>query len=1058
MSTGGSKTTQTLHIPFDSGMDQRTHPRQTQAGQQVLEAVNVRYNQLGGVEKRPGLTNVDNAFANTSRAFSGGVQGKLIANDGELIVTDGYHIGGMSVTAGVRTLVERSLTPEAVSKLKPVISSQYQISGRDSCYSTDGLIFHAWASGKQTIVASVSAQTDIYTTVEDYVTGAVLVSNESAAGLGTWWTPKVVACGNVVYLMWSDNAGIVGTINLYYKKWDRVNLVWGAKTTLRSDLQGDFAVYASPNFIYTLVSAANVVRATRYTSALAISADTALEVLTGTNVVRFGLAITARNNDAVTWAAYDKRNTATNVHSVTTVALDSSFAMSFAAPFLAYTSVSATVAIGVVVDESTNNEVLAITSGASASQPSQFKSVFPVYDVNANPVNNATPPNRTSFWVSVASKPFIRGSGSALSPKRAYVFAIVGGAIINGSNAVTAAQYTHMLLELGIDGNPVTWSPRPIAWQANRFASEEWLASPFSWPFWSPPSATDLSDGRVMCDISIKRNNRSRVSLSSHVSDFNPQNRFLNARLGQTVLMSPGFYWDRGRLAELSFAYWPQGLDAVATTTGGGLADGTYSYRALYEFIDGNGFVHQSIPSDPISAVVSGGGGLGKVTLTVPTLSVTSRQAAGTGFTSVRIVIYRLVTTGALSGAWSRLFAEGLEPLNDTTQQSISVVDLGNAGTSPTTSEELYTDSGVFPNVMPAGFTACVAYRNRVWIAYGHTVNYSKAFVTGSTVNFTDAFELPLEESGDITAMWVMDDTLYISTADRMYYLYADGPNDFGQQGDVNTPNRVATDFGCIEPRSVVVTQVGTLYQSRAGIQLLKRDRSVSAEPVGARVQTDLVNFPTITGATIHPDGRICTFSCVNTAGTLGIRLVYDYATDRWSRDTLLLGSDQSGSYVISEAVVAGKKYSLVSNGTGVSSRAYFENSATSLDDGGWVPMSISMGEVHPLGLQGNVAFLKWTVQQERRSAYNISAFFFKDYEAAPYQAAAKTDAQILAMNAPQFSFDTSIHRAQSMRVKLIDTPPAVLGTGFASRWIGLAVELDPLDNKTFKLPAANKG
>src|SRR5438445_657589 len=142
--------------------------RATQAGGQVLEAVNVRYNKLGGVEKRAGLTSVDNIFFTSGRAFSGGVQGKLIPNDNELVVTDGYHIGSRSVALGnghPQVLIERGQAPEAVSKLRPIEASQYTLFGQDTCYSIDGLIFHAWLAGVGPYFST--AQNDIFTSVED---------------------------------------------------------------------------------------------------------------------------------------------------------------------------------------------------------------------------------------------------------------------------------------------------------------------------------------------------------------------------------------------------------------------------------------------------------------------------------------------------------------------------------------------------------------------------------------------------------------------------------------------------------------------------------------------------------------------------------------------------------------------------------------------------------------------------------------------------------------------------------------------------------------------------
>ena len=1052
MATGGQKTTQTLHLNFDAGMDQRTHPRQTQAGGQVLEAVNIRYKNLGGVEKRPGMARVDDSFNQV--LFSAGAQGKLIGNDNELIATDGYRIGSMHlVTAAFSRFTNRGQAPEAVSKLRPIDSSQYVLYGQDICYSTDGLIFHAWLAGGTNILGA-SAANDIYTSVEDATTGALLVGAESTVGLGNWSTPSLVACGNEVYLFYTESLFTTAPWHLRYRKWDRRNMRWGPITTLRSDMQGQIAVTSSNSSFYFAWFHSGGLYVARYGPGLVFDTETLiLNASPPTIGLGIGVAIAVRKDDQLTWVSWGSINTTgTPVDTIQAAPYDVNLDQ-ITPPFTTYTFVGLPLQLGICVDESTNNLVSAI---GAATNGEPF-TVFPVYDTSGNPVGNATPPNRTQYWVSPASKPFVRGDGSLSNPKRAYIYALVGGAIANPSNATTPPQYTHMLLELGIDSSPITWSARPITWQAPRYAITVGLGSVL-FQLWGYPSVADLGNGTVVCDATIRRNNRQRVSLSSHLVDFNPQNRFLSAKLGQTVLMSPGFFWDKSKLAEISFAYWPQALDATAATSGGSLPDATYLYRALYEYIDANGFVHQSIPSDPVSITVSGGGGAGKVTLKVPCLTVTARQPAGSNFSGVRIVIYRQISTGVLSGAYLRLFAEGSEPLNDTTQQTITIVDDGatNISIGPN-AEELYTDPGVFPNVMPASFTACSTYRNRVWVAYGHTVNYSKAFVTGSTVNFTDAFELPLEETGDITAMWKMDDTLYISTADSIYWLQADGPNDFGQQNDINTPNRVATDFGCIEPRSVVVTQVGTLYQSRAGIQLLKRDRSVSPEAVGARVQADLANFPTITAANLHPNGRICTFDCVNGSGQ-GIRLVYDYATDRWSRDTLLAANDQQGSYIISEAVAGAQQYTMISRG-GSPSMVYVETPTVSYDDGVWVPMSVHFGEVHPLGLQGNVSFLKWTINQLRVGSFNASAAFYKDYETTAFDSRTILDATISAAPHAQISIDVAPnHRAQSMRMKLLDAPPASLdGTGKGGAWIGLAVELDPLDNKTFKLPAAGK-
>lgn len=1053
MSTGSSKATQSINLTFDGGMDQRTHPRQTQAPT-VLDAVNVRYPQLGGVEKRFGLRNLGGVFRDGYSMVPG--QGRLIGFQDELIVTDKYRFGSRSVAAGTEWYVNKGKIPEATSKLRPIASTQYQVVGQDVGATSDGLLVHAWlggGSGLNQIVDPTIKNNGVFATVEDTVTGTVISASVQLTDHSwNWWAPQVVIRNGIdIFILWAVNPRTsVPAPGIFYVKWDRSAMAWSPPAVLAAP--GDvqlFAAAANATSVYILTISGVTLRLFVYNSVMTLVSNNLIDpapAASGTGMIGYGLSAT----NTVIWGSYFLPNdpTPAKVWGFTATTAGVLATGPFQVDSFSYASIYPIMSTPLPLPNGNGLICIQRPDGLTC----------PILTPAGVPMGNAATSNRMTHWQTLASKPFIEST----SPLRVYAFVYAGSAgdITIGPDGTnigpSLTRFTHVMVDLLADDTvSILWSPRPITWQAPRFAipgiNARFSDAPTTYGF-PPCSIAPLGGSQYACDLIVMRNNNGRLSLAEHTVNFSGVDRMLPCQLGQTLLVTPGFYYDKARLAEISFLYHPHQVALTKTLSGGSMADGTYVYRAIYEFVDANGFVHQSIPSDPIQVVVAGGGGAAQVKITVPCLCVTARQDPGAFDTGVRIVVYRQ-SLAAGTGQFIRILPQGSDYLNNTTLQYIDVIDGGGT----TVGEELYTDSGVFPNVSPAGFTSCVTYRNRVWIAYGHTVNYSKAFVTGSTVNFTDAFELPLEETGDITAMWVMDDTLYISTEDRIYYMYADGPNDFGQQSDVNTPNRVATDFGVIDQRSVVVTQAGTLYQSRAGIQLLTRARSVDPEPIGSRIQKDLTTFPTIVSANLHPDGRVVTFSGRSPAGA-GIRLVYDYSTNRWSRDSLLFGQS-SGAEILSEATANGVQYTLLNGAGATPNKVYAEDKTTNLDDGAWITMLINMGEIHPLGLQGNVSFLKWTVAHERKSTYDIIAQWFKDYEISAYQTSSLTDAQLAAMPAYQFSFDTSIHRAQSMRIKMQDVQPiSALGTGKGAVWIGLAVELDPLDNKTFKLAASQKG
>lgn len=1033
--SSNSEKVQTVEFNFDAGMDQRQHPKQLQ-GPAVLTAANVRWKNSGGMTKRFGLTNIASGFRGGYALVPG--QCKIMGFREELLVTDSYRIGSLSRANGTNWFVDKGKVPECVSRMRPIDSTQYNISGPDVAYSS-GLTFHAYLGGYIDVISGTGTSS-IYSTVEDTVTGALIISSLPVA-VGRFYTPHLIAIGGTCVMVYRDNVLASGPAlpNIYYRVWDMASMAWGSQVTLYTTAVADIAVCTDGTFMYLLHSEAATLtlRLKKYSISGATLTLIASITPTEASQAGYGLGICATVGELV-WITY---NVVGATSLVRAAAYPTSLASETTAPFTINTV--ATTAIY------TSSPVRLSSTTALVSMGNANDARFPVISSSGGFVGSQTSTNRTTYWCLPGSKPFV----ASTTPLRCYVWAYVGGANIISANDLNN-QYTFMLLDLLADSTSPGWSPRPITWQAPRYSIVDNMLSLIA--LWGPPSVAQISATRWDTDFSTRKNARTRNGINAASADFGTIDKYANCELGQTLFVSPGFYWDKDRLAEVGFAYWPQGITVTVTATGGTYGTTVRSFVAMYEYVDANGFIHRSIPSPPVG-VAPVSGTTNSFNIEVPCLTVTARQnpVLNTDPNSVRIVIYALNT---VTGLYERIFPEGREGLNDPKLKSITLTDTGgNLSAIPPPREILYTETGVYPNVMPNSWTACVTYRNRVWIAYNHTVMYSKAFVTGETVNFTDAFELPLEESGDITAMWKMDDTLYIATKTCIYYIQADGPNDFGQQNDISTPNRVATDRGVIDQRSIAVTPIGTLYQSSVGIQLMDRSRTVAQEPVGARVQDDLAAFPEVVSANVHPNGRYVTFSCRNPI--TGIRLVFDYALNRWSRDTIYSDNISIGSIVYSETVVGSTTYTAVIqfNSTNIG----YEDPTLFTDFTSWVFMGVEFAEIHPGGMQTKMGIRNWQILNDRHTDHDILLQFRRDYESSVTDTVL-FNSDVISSIAPreQLAVNPSTHQVQSARLTMTDAFPSgaghVLGTGRGATFLGITVDVEPIQ-KVFRTPDTNQ-
>ncbi len=364
--------------------------------------------------------------------------------------------------------------------------------------------------------------------------------------------------------------------------------------------------------------------------------------------------------------------------------------------------------------------------------------------------------------------------------------------------------------------------------------------------------------------------------------DFDSSSNFYREKLGENLHITGGYLsmYDGQSVVEHGFHLFPENISTSILTSGGSIADGTYLYYVTYEWIDAKGQIHRSAPSIASSVVMTGGGGAGRVTLTIPTLRLTSKTSPRI---DAHIGIYRTKVNSTVA---YRVSSVSSFTFNDTTVDTITYTDSASDA-SIASNDLLYTTGGVIQNGQSQSATLIKTFKNRMFLAglENKTVlAYSKEFVPTESVAFADEFTIKVDDDGgDIVAIESMDDYLIVFKENRIYVLTGNGPNDLGQSNDYNQLTKLSIDVGCSEPNSVVLTPVGIMFKSHKGIYLLSR--SLQPSYIGADVE--LYNSQTVMSSDVVPETNMIIFLCDS-----GRALVYDYYMNEWSTFTNHNGLD----------------------------------------------------------------------------------------------------------------------------------------------------------------------
>jgi hypothetical protein len=351
--------------------------------------------------------------------------------------------------------------------------------------------------------------------------------------------------------------------------------------------------------------------------------------------------------------------------------------------------------------------------------------------------------------------------------------------------------------------------------------------------------------------------------------------------IANNIQFSGGYLsgYDGSVEVENNFHLFPEILTTTITTGHpSGLAVGSYNYVVVERFIDAQGQVQQSSPSDAATVVIATANSWVDFTVAVVTLTDKSNYWLDFYRTTNNGGIYYLLesfpvsSTGVITGT-----------LRDSDpQDQVSTI-------------QLYTTGGILENTAPPAPGFIADFANRLFMIpseHPYSIQYSQPVVPNTALEMSGFLTIDLEaRGGPATALANMDDKLVILKQAGLFYMVGDGPSQTGANNNFSNPQSIPTDSGCVEPSSVVSFPLGVIYKGAKGIYLL--DRSLNVEYIGAPVES--YNQFQITSAIVDSSFTIIRFSLSN-----GISLVYDYYVKKWDVFTNVAAVDaivQGGVY-----------------------------------------------------------------------------------------------------------------------------------------------------------------
>ncbi len=470
----------------------------------------------------------------------------------------------------------------------------------------------------------------------------------------------------------------------------------------------------------------------------------------------------------------------------------------------------------------------------------------------------------------------------------------------------------------------------------------------------------------------------------------------------------------------------------IATVPVGEGPDGTEHYAVgVFYWHDGSGLVHRSMPS-PSEAITAHTAGS----------SIEYRSLLYNGshrpIEKLSPVFFRSSETDINFRRVQRP-SEVARDNVDYPQNSARMIEI-----TKTLGDFLYTQGGAqIENVSPEGAAIAAVAIDRLWLGAlmrRDRLQFSKPFIPGTAgehgfaPEFNEAFNRLTPNGREVTGLIEMDDRLIVFTAEDVYWLAGDGPNDAGAGSDYPPLTRITADTGCIDARSVLRTPAGIMFQGKRGLALLTRKDEVRFVGHAVIDQTDA--YPVITSATLNATTSEVYFTTTNAAGTSGQILVFNYEVGAWSRWT-------------SEALVGGCMFKNEYYTVTAAGQVYKYDSSTFFDSGStYVPLTVETGWFRSGGPGGYQRVRRIVPVMQRKDGHALQVDTYQNYSttaiAPPF---AYTGTQVAAFPSAEAYHPKIQNRPQlceSFKLRISDANATETSTGEGYSIAGLVLEYKP--------------
>ncbi len=410
----------------------------------------------------------------------------------------------------------------------------------------------------------------------------------------------------------------------------------------------------------------------------------------------------------------------------------------------------------------------------------------------------------------------------------------------------------------------------------------------------------------------------------------------------------------------------------AAIPTGGTMGAQNYFYQVVYQWADNNGLPYYSAPSIPVAVTTTGSGTEGTITLNGPYLRLTQKVA-----NPPNVVVYRWSEN---TQVYNQVTSITGPIINSTTSDSWTFVDtlpdadvVGNS--------IIYTTGGVVPDCNGPANNGIMTLFNASLVMMDaenpNTAWISKTVVPGTPVEMSQDFTIFISPTqgtvsglGPVTAIAPMDDKLVFFFNGGMCYINGSPPNALGTTavgcslGNYSQPIFITSIVGCTNQQSIVLTDVGLMFQSDKGIWLLGRD--LQTRYIGAPVEA--YNASVVNSANVIPG-----FTYVDFTLSTGEHLVYDYYFSK------LVGTDQwstfEGAPAVSSTIYQGKHTILNSF-----EQILQQTPGVYTDSSNPVLMGFTTGWINAAGIQGYERLYDMFVLAEYLSPMFLECYLAYDY------------------------------------------------------------------------------